>query len=212
MARLKNILFVILLLAIAVPASAQKKGIDEIVRPHKRQQDAFYFKAYYNSPDLNFVSNIKDDIERAKAMGVLSHTSIGFAYRIPVWRSLYLQPEFQYSIISNWDSASLRGNFFSQIAEAYKNKYCSNFDIPLNIGVRWEPARIFAARAYAGAMIRFCHIGSDFKFYDNYRLRAGVGLDLFNLLCIDVGYSVEMNKLTIFDDTALYFLALSIKL
>ena len=34
MARLKNILFVILLLAIAVPASAQKKGIDEIVRPH----------------------------------------------------------------------------------------------------------------------------------------------------------------------------------
>ena len=212
MSHTKNLLFITLLLTLAVPVSAQRKGIDEVVRPPKRQQPAFYFKAYYNSPDLNFISNIKDDINRTKAMGVLSHSSIGFAYRIPIWQSLYIQPEFQYNLVTNWDSASLRRNFFSQIAEAFNTRYCSNFDIPVNIGVRWEPARIFAVRAYAGAMIRFCHIGSNFELYDNYCLRAGVGLDLLNLLCIDAGFSVEMNKLTIYDDTALYFLALGIKL
>lgn len=210
MAHLRNILLITLLLAVAVPVSAQK--VDEIVRPRKRQQAAFYFKAYYNSPDYNIIPNIKDDIARTKAMGVMSHSSIGLAYRIPVWQYIYLQPEFQYSLVTDWDSAALRKNFFSQTIEAFKIRDCSNFDIPILLGVRWEPARIFAARAYAGAMIRFLHIGSDFNYYENYRLRAGVGLDLLNFLCIDAGYSVEMNKLTIYDDTALYFLALSIKL
>lgn len=210
MAHLRNILLIAILLAVAVPVSAQK--VDEIVRPHKRQKDAFYLKAYYNSPDINFVSNIKEDIAHSKAMGVMSHCSLGFAYRIPVWRSLYIQPEFQYSLQTDWDSALLSKNFIGQTFNAFKNRTGSNFDIPLLIGARWEPIRLFAARAYAGAMVRFVRANGEFTFYPNYCLRTGVGIDLLNFLCIDAGYSVEMNKLTIFDDTALYYLALSIKL
>lgn len=210
MSNIKKILLLTLLLAIVAPAAAQKP--DEIIKPRKRQHAAFYLKAYYNNPEYNFVTNIKDDIARSKTMGVMSHSSLGFSYRIPVWRYLYLQPEFQYSLHTDWDSAALRSNFFSQTIDAFKRKESSNFDIPIYIGARWEPVRIFAARAYAGAMVRFCRVAGEFNLYDNYQLRAGVGLDLLNLLCIDVGYSVEMNKLTIYDDTALYFLALSIKL
>ena len=54
-----------------------------------------------------------------------------------------------------------KDNFFSQTIDAFKRKENSNFDIPIYIGARWEPVRIFAARAYAGAMVRFCRVAGE---------------------------------------------------
>ena len=61
-------------------------------------------------------------------------------------------------------------------------------------------------------MIRFQLAQGNFSLYENYLLRAGIGLDLLNFLTIDAGYGIEMNRLTIFDETGSYFLTLGIKL
>ena len=210
MTNTRKILLLILLLSFAAPASAQ--SIDKVVKPRKKQSSAFYLKAQYASPDCKFVSNIKDDIARSKAIGVMSHCSLGFSLRIPVWRYIYIQPEIYYSIQTDWDSAALQSGIFRQCLYAFRNRQQSHFDIPLNIGVRWEPAKAFATRAYLSGMIRMQLIQGNFTLYENYAVRAGVGIDLLNFLTFDAGYCVEMNKLTIFDDTGHYFFGLGIKL
>ena len=210
MSHIRKALLVIFLLSIAAPVTAQ--GIDKVVKPRKKQSTAFYLKAQYCSPEFNVISSIKDDINRAHAMGVMSKSALGLSLRIPIWHVIYIQPELFYSIQTNWDSASLQSGFLRQTFYAFKHRECSYFDIPLNIGARWEPAKAFAARAYVGAMIRFQLAQGNFSLYENYLLRAGIGLDLLNFLTIDAGYGIEMNRLTIFDETGSYFLTLGIKL
>lgn len=210
MSHIRKALLIIFLLSIAAPVTAQ--GIDKVVKPRKKQSSAFYLKAHYSSPDFNVISSIKDDINRAHAMGVMSRSALGFSLRIPVWRMLYIQPEIFYSIQTDWDSASLQSGFLRQTIYAFRHREGSNFDIPLNIGVRWEPAKLFAARAYFGPMIRMQLAHGNFSLYENYIMRVGIGLDLLNFLTLDAGYGVEMNKLTIFDESDYYFFGVGLKL
>ncbi len=210
MTNTRKTILLILLCSIAAPATAQ--GVDKIIKPRKKQHTAFYLKAQYASPSLDVVSAVRSDIAQSKALGVMSHSAIGLSVRIPLWRVIYIQPEILYSLQTNWDSAALRTGFFPQTAYAFNHRERSNIDIPLNIGLRWEPAKIFAARAYVGPMMRLHLSHGSFSLYDNYTLRFGIGIDLFNFLTLDAGYCVEMNKLTIFDETGHYLFGLGIKL
>lgn len=210
MSHIRKALLVIFLLSIAAPVTAQ--GIDKVVKPRKKQSTAFYLKVQYCSPEFNVISSIKDDINRAHAMGVMSKSALGLSLRIPIWHVIYIQPELFYSIQTNWDSASLQSGFLRQTFYAFKHRECSYFDIPVNIGVRWEPAKLFAARAFFGPMIRMQLAQGKFSLYENYFMRVGIGLDLLNFLTLEAGYGVEMNKLTIFDETNYYFFGVGLKL
>lgn len=207
----RQILALALLLALCSSAFCQAK--DMIIKPRKRQSPAFYLKAYYLSPSYDLLQSFNADIQHAKAFGVFSHTSVGFSYHLPLYRSLYLQPEALYTLVTDWDDAYLsRDRFLPRLAYAFNNRYLSQFDLPVHLGLRWCPSKLFAARAYAGALFRFTLEQSHFHYSPGYFFSAGAGLDLLNFLSLDIGYRVGMYNLTIYEETAHYFLAVSIKL
>lgn len=210
----RQILVLTILLALCSSAFCQTKDVkDMIVKPRKKQTPAFYFKAYYLSPSYDLLNSINTDINHGKAFGILSHTNIGFSYRIPIYRSFYIQPEALYCLNTNWEDAYLnRDSFFPRMTYAFNNRLNSQFDFPIHIGLRWCPSKLFAARVYAGPIFQFTLAQGNFNFTPGYFLSMGVGLDLLNFLCLDAGYRVGMNNLTIYENTARYFLALSIKL
>ena len=207
----KFITFLLILLACCSNTYSQAK--DMVSKPHKRQTSGFYLKAYYFSPTYNIPKAISNDLNVGKACGIISHTNIGFSYRIPIYRSFYIQPEALYCLNTNWEDAYLnRDSFFPRMTYAFNNRLNSQFDFPIHIGLRWCPSKLFAARVYAGPIFQFTLVQGNFNFTPGYFLSMGVGLDLLNFLCLDAGYRVGMYNLTIYENTARYFLALSIKL
>ncbi len=211
MKHLAKRLLPILLLALIVPSHAQ--SIDKIIKPKKKQSPAFHIKAYYFSPSYAIISSFKNDAHYGNGVGVFRNGALGFSYRIPIYRSFYIQPEALYCLNTNWEDAYLnRDSFFPRMTYAFNNRLNSQFDFPIHIGLRWCPSKLFAARVYAGPIFQFTLAQGNFNFTPGYFLSMGVGLDLLNFLCLDAGYRVGMYNLTIYENTARYFLALSIKL
>ena len=60
-------------------------------------------------------------------------------------------------------------------------------------------------------MFNFTLAKRDFRYTPGYMLSAGAGLDLLNFLSVDAGYRIGMYNLTIYNETAQFYLATSIK-
>ncbi len=211
MKHLAKRLLPILLLALIVPSHAQ--SIDKIIKPKKKQSPAFHIKAYYFSPSYAIISSFKNDAHYGNGVGVFRNGALGFSYRIPIYRGLYLQPEALYSFASDWEAATLKNGFLNQTYYAFSHREANFFDIPFHIGYRWQPISIFATRIYAGAMLHFTLANHDFRFQQHfYHVLAGVGLDLLKIFSVDVGYRVGLDGLKLIDNAEQFYASLSFKL
>lgn len=203
---------IVFTLLVAFGSSAFSQDIDKIIRPRKRQTPALYLKAYYLSPSINMVNAIRADITYGETLGVIRNINIGLSYRIPIYRFIYIQPEAIYGFATDWNDAfQSRDNFFPRIGYAFEHRLYSSFDFPIHIGARWCPSKLFAARAYLGPVFNFTLAKKDFRYTPGYVFSTGVGLDLLNILSVDAGYRIGMYNLTIYNETAHFFLATSIK-
>jgi len=204
-----KILLPILLAAFIAPPSAHADNTSLL--PRKKQKPAVYLKLNYYTPSYDYLNALSTDLNDG-AFHLLSHSSIGVAYRIPLWRKLYIQPELHYGIATDWQEAALKPNFFSRLTHAFNIREYSYFDFPLFVGLRWQPITLFAARAYCGPLMQFSLHDKQFGIIGQYSLACGAGLDLLNFISIDLGYRIGMHKLTFLETTATYFLSLSLKL
>lgn len=209
MKRSQRIILRALLLASLLPATSFAETSS--LFPHRKQKPAFYLKLYYYTPSYNYIGSLRSDLDEG-AFRVFSHTTIGAGYRIPIWRSLYIQPEIHYGIATNWDEAAQKTTFFGRVIHAFNIRDYNYFDIPLYIGLRWQPITLFAARAYAGPLVQFSLSNKQFGLVGQYSLTCGAGLDLFNFISFDIGYRVGMQELTFLEETSIYFLSASFKL
>ncbi len=209
MKRSQRIILLALLLASLLPATSFAETSS--LFPHRKQKPAFYLKLYYYTPSYNYIGSLRSDLDEG-AFRVFSHTTIGAGYRIPIWRSLYIQPEIHYGIATNWDEAAQKNTFFGRVIHAFNIRDYNYFDIPLYIGLRWQPITLFAARAYAGPLVQFSLSNKQFGLVGQYSLTCGAGLDLFNFISFDIGYRVGMQELTFLEETSIYFLSASFKL
>ena len=176
----------------------------------KKQKAALSLKMNYFTPSYDFINALSRNLNDG-AFGIFSHSTVGLSLRIPVWRSLYIQPEVHYGIATNWEEAAHKNNFFSKMANAFNNRQFSYFDVPLFFGFRWEPVKLFAARAYFGPLMHFSLLNKQFNILGQYSLACGAGLDLLNFLSLDAGYRIGMQKLSFLEETGTYFLTLGLK-
>ena len=202
-------------LLILVSLFSQAFGQEEVkyIKRYHKQKAWFSIQFDYSHHNVNFVEDIRGDIAFAKAPGVFRHSSIGVALRIPVWRFIYVQPEVLYGLSTNWEEAAVQTGFFSQMAYAFKNRTASILQVPFHIGCRWEPADLFAARAYIAPVFDF--VISDGTFQSTlprYSLSAGVGLDLLGFLLVDVGYRKGMNRMQFRPDSDFFFASVGLRL
>ena len=210
MKRSQRIILLALLLASLLPATSFAETSS--LFPHRKQKPAFYLKLYYYTPSYNYIGSLRSDLDEG-AFRVFSHTTIGAGYRIPIWRSLYIQPEIHYGIATNWDEAAQKNTFFGRVIHAFNIRDYNYFDIPLYIGLRWQPITLFAARAYIAPVFDF--VISDGTFQSTlprYSLSAGVGLDLLGFLLVDVGYRKGMNRMQFRPDSDFFFASVGLRL
>jgi len=209
MKRTHRIALLALLLALCSPALSRAESSSLL--PFRKQKPAFYLKLHYYTPTGDYLRSLTSDFNQG-SITLLSHTSLGFAYRQPIFRSFYIQPEVHYGIATDWQEAALKPNFFSGLTHAFNIRQYSFFDVPLYLGLRWQPITLFAARLYAGPLMQFSLFQKQFGIVGQYSLAGGIGLDLLNFFSIDLGYRVAMNEFTFIETSSTYFLALSLKL
>jgi len=205
-----SLLAAIFLLAVVSSFCARAESASLL--PRKKQKPGFYLKLHHYTTTPYIFSDALGDL-RNGSCAFISRATIGFAYRIPAYRSFYVQPELHYSLLTNWaEAADARRNFFTRVAYAFDHRSGSLFDIPVYLGLRWRPLSLFAARIYAGPLVQIAYANDSFSLQGQYSLVGGLGVDLLEFLSLDAGYRIGMDGLTFLDQTGLYFLAASLKL
>lgn len=203
----RRIIAILLLVSFAFAAMGQTDEVPKPVKPKPREHARFTLKSYYFSPNYHFKSNILDDLDYGEMAGIARHANVGFSLKIPLGHVFFLQPEALFSLNTNWYDASLESGYFSEFAYAFKYRTGTNMDVPLYLGVKWSPSKLFAAKAYVGPMFHFGWVHKEFyKEFKQYSVVMGGGLELLNFLSLDGGYMFDMNGMT-FRGRSQFFIA-----
>ena len=202
----RRIIAILLLVSFAFAAMGQTDEVPKPVKPKPREHARFTLKAYF-SPNYHFKSNILDDLDYGEMAGIARHANVGFSLKIPLGHVFFLQPEALFSLNTNWYDASLESGYFSEFVYAFKYRTGTNMDVPLYLGVKWSPSKLFAAKAYVGPMFHFGWVHKEFyKEFKQYSVVMGGGLELLNFLSLDGGYMFDMNGMT-FRGRSQFFIA-----
>ena len=204
----KRILFVLLMLAsFSMGAIGQTDEAPKPVKPKPKEHARFVLKSYYYSQDYYFKANILEDLDYGEIAGIARHANVGFSLKIPIGHVFFLQPEALFSLNTNWYDASLEKGYFREFAYAFNHRDGINMDVPLYLGVKWSPSKLFAAKAYIGPMFHFGWVHKEFyKDFRRYSVVMGGGLELLNFLTLDAGYMFDMNGMS-FRGTSQFFLS-----
>lgn len=187
-----------LLLAVSFTALGQTEDVKkEKPKPKRKDQSHFTLKAYYFMPNLKLKDNYVTDLDMGTISGVARHSALGFSLYIPLGQTFFLQPEALFSLITDWSEASYENGAVNEFTYAFKHRIGTAMDVPLFFGVKWAPAKLFRAKAYAGPMFHLGWLQKEFQWeFNPYTLTVGTGFDLLNFLSVDMGYMVWMRGLT----------------
>lgn len=205
----RSFIALLMLVSFSMAAIGQTDEPPKPVKPKPREHARFTFKSYYFSPDYYFKTNILADLDYGdgEMAGIARHTNVGFSLKIPLGHVFYLQPEALFSLNTNWYEASLERGYFNEFSYAFKHRSGTNMDVPLYLGVKWSPSKLFAAKAYVGPMFHFGWVHKEFyKEFKQYSVVMGGGLELLNFLSLDGGYMFDMNGMT-FRGRSQFFIA-----
>ena len=193
-----RLIALLLFLAVSCMAVAQTEMENkEKPRPKRKDQSHFTLKAYYFSPNLKLKDNFTTDMGIGKISGVANHSALGFSLYIPLGQTFFLQPEALFSLTTDWMAASHEGGAIGEFTYAFKHRDGIAMDVPLLFGVKWAPSRRFRAKAYIGPMFHLGWLQNEFQSdFNPYTITVGGGLDLLNLLAVDMGYMVRMDGMS----------------
>lgn len=166
-------------------------------RPKRKDQSHFILKMNYYTPNLKLKDNFTTDLNMGKIAGVASHSSLGFGLYIPLGQYFFLQPEALFSLVTDWEAASYEGSVVKEFGYGFKHRYGTAMDVPLLLGVKWAPSKMFRAKAFLGPTFNLGWIQKDFQSkFNPYTLTLGAGLDLLNFIDVDMGYQVLMDGMS----------------
>lgn len=203
----RSLIALLLLVAFAFAAMGQTDEVPKPVKPKPKEHARFTLKSYYFSQDYYFKTNILDDLDYGEMAGLARHTNLGFSLKIPLGHVFFLQPEALFSLNTNWDDASLERGYFNEFVYGFRHRDGVNMDVPLYLGVKWSPGKLFAAKAYVGPMFHFGWMHKEFyKDFKHYSVVMGGGLELLNFLTLDGGYMFDMDGMN-FRGSSQFFIA-----
>lgn len=166
-------------------------------KPKRKDQSHFILKMNYYSPNLKLKDNFTADLNMGKIAGVASHSSIGFGLYIPIGQYLFLQPEALFSLTTDWVAVSYEGSVVNEFGYGFKHRNGTAMDVPLLLGVKWTPSKMFRAKAFLGPTFHLGWVQKEFQSkFNPYTLTVGAGLDLLNFLDVGVGYQILMDGMS----------------
>lgn len=179
-------------------------------KPRRKDQSHFTLKAYYYSPNLKLKNNIVRDLDVGTISGIASHTTLGFSLYIPLGKTFFIQPEALFSLTTDWVAASHESGVWREFKYAFSHRTGTAMDVPLLVGVKWAPSKLFRAKAYLGPTFNLGWREKEFQsVFNPYVLTLGVGLDLLNFLALDMGYMMWMDGMA-YTNFSRWFMAVGI--
>ncbi|MBO4600144.1 MAG: hypothetical protein J5641_05335 [Bacteroidales bacterium] len=194
----RRLITLLLLLAFALSAVGQTDVENAPKAKPKRKDHAhFALKYNYSTPNLKIKDNFVRDLHMGEIAGVASNSSLGFALYIPIGQYIFLQPEANFSLLTDWDAASYENGVVNEFVYGFRHRQGTLMTVPLYLGFKWAPSKLFRARAYLGPMFSLGWVEKEFqRRFNPYLLTVGAGLDLLNFLSVDMGYCLNMDKMS----------------
>ena len=206
----RSFIALLLLVSFSMAAIGQTDEVPKPVKPKPKEHARFTLKSYYYSSNYHFKTHFLEDRDYGEIAGFARHANLGFSLKIPLGHVFFLQPEALFSLNTNWYDASLESGYFREFAYAFEHRNGTNMDVPLYLGVKWSPSKLFAAKAYVGPMFHFGWLHKEFfKDFKHYSVVMGGGLELLNFLSLDGGYLFDMNGMT-YRGSSQFFIAVGL--
>jgi len=188
---------------------------DDIQVPKKKRQNQkdharFGIKYYYNDPSAGLIGQFINECQHSDYVDVICKSTIGPALRIPIGRIFYLQTEALFGLYSDWAGAMEKQGFWDQMTYCYSNRTGSFMLVPVYVGARWAPVKIFAVKGFAGPRFNFLINNGSFSFgHDQYSLVGGAGVDLLRVFSFEMGYQIGMRRFSPVENSGGWFVAAS---
>lgn len=206
----RSFIALLLLVSFSMAAIGQTDEVPKPVKPKPKEHARFTLKSYYYSSNYHFKTHFLEVRDYGEIAGFARHANLGFSLKIPLGHVFFLQPEALFSLNTNWYDASLESGYFREFAYAFEHRNGTNMDVPLYLGVKWSPSKLFAAKAYVGPMFHFGWLHKEFfKDFKQYSVVMGGGLELLNFLSLDGGYLFDMNGMT-YRGSSQFFIAVGL--
>ena len=188
-------------------------GVKTPKKKYRNQEDhaRFGIKCYYNAPGPQIVQSVRSDYQNSGYVDIIGKSTVGPSLRIPLGRTFYLQTEALFGLYSDWEGAKREQGFWNQLTYSYSNRTSSYMWVPVYVGVRWAPIKVFAVRGFVGPRLNFLISSESMSFVkDHYTLMAGGGLDLLRIFSIEMGYQTDMSRFSPIAGSDGWFVAASL--